>query len=115
MPFSSSSSLAKYLHTGLLTEPAWAGRLRPEVLANGVEALKDKDSSEDSSVEKGVKDLSDHGAEDIEPVRRRLRKGLSFRPCPKVNDVICRTATEDNDCLQFLCSMQHRHLEIISD
>ena len=96
MPFSSSSSLAKYLHTGLLTEPAWAGRLRPEVLANGVEALKDKDSS----VEKGVKDLSDHGAEDIEPVRRRLRKGLSFRPCPKVNDVICRTATEDNDCLQ---------------
>ena len=73
------------------------GRLRPEVLgmANGVEEVKDKESS----VEEGVKDLLDRGAEEIEPVRRpRLRKGLSFRPCPKVNNMIYRRATEDNDC-----------------
>ena len=61
-------------------------------MPSGVEAVKDKESS----VEEGVKDL--RGAEEIEPVRRRLRKGLSFRPCPKVNDMIYRTATEDNDC-----------------
>ena len=65
-------------------------------MSNGVEAVKDKESS----VEEGVKDLTDCGAEVRESVRRRLpRKGLlSFRPCPKVNDMIYRTATEDNDC-----------------
>ena len=62
-------------------------------MANGVEEVKDKESS----IEEGEKDLIDRGAEEIEPVRRRLRKGLSFRPCPKVNDMIYRTATEDND------------------
>ena len=69
MPLSSSSSLVKYLHTGLLTEPAWVGALgrsRPEVLgmANGVEEVEDKESF----VEEGVKDLIDRGAEEIEPV-----------------------------------------------
>ena len=51
------------------------GTIRLEVLgmANGVEEVKDKESS----VEEGVKDLLDRGAEEIEPVRRpRLRKGL---------------------------------------
>ena len=61
-------------------------------MPSGVEAVKDKESS----VEEGVKDL--RGAEEIEPVRRRLRKGLSFRPCPRVNDMIYKTAAEDNDC-----------------
>ena len=63
-------------------------------MANGVEEVKDKESS----VEEGEKDLIDRGAEEIEPVRQRLRKGLSFRPCPRVNDMIYRTAAEDNDC-----------------